>query len=90
MIESVSKPDATGEAAAASLDTSALLAICEAYYQRLLQGDQFDVGAESLSDVAQGIDNPAVKGFSASRLDQLNMIGKPAPAIQGPISTASQ
>ena len=28
-------------------------------------------------------DNPAVKGFSARRLAQLDMIGKPAPAIDG-------
>ena len=46
------------EAAAPSLDTSALLAICEAYYQRLLQGDRFDVAQEGLSNVAQGRANP--------------------------------
>ena len=83
LIEAVSNRTRPGEAAAASLDTSALLAICEAYYQRLLQGDQFDVARKAFQLLLKESDNPAVKGFSASRLNQLDMIGKPAPAIQG-------
>ena len=75
--------------AAASLDTPALLAICEAYYQRLVQGDQFDVGRKAFQLLLKESDNPAVKEFCASRLNQLDLIGKPAPAIQGPTSTAS-
>jgi thiol-disulfide isomerase/thioredoxin len=73
----------SGEAVAASLDTSSLLAICEAYYQRLLQGDQFDVARKAFQMLLKESDNAAVKGFSAGRLNQLSMIGKPAPAIEG-------
>ena len=65
------------------LDTSALLAICEAYYQRLIQGDQFEAARNAFRLVLKESDNPAVKGFCSSRLNQLDMIGKPAPAIQG-------
>jgi len=72
-----------GVAAAVSLDTSALLAICEAYYQRLIQGDQFETARNAFRLVLNESDNPAVKGFCSSRLNQLDMIGKPAPAIQG-------
>ncbi len=83
LIEAGSKRTQPGEAIAASLDTSALLAICEAYYQRLLHGDQFDVARKAFQMLLKESDNPAVKGFSAARLNQLSMIGKPAPAIQG-------
>ena len=83
LIEATSKRVRPGAAPAASLDTSALLAICEAYYQRLIQGDQFDAARKAFQLLLKESDNPAVKGFSASRLYQLDMIGKPAPAIQG-------
>ena len=59
------------------------MAIGDAYYQRLIQGDQFDVARKAFQLLLQESDNPAIKGFSASRLNRLNMIGKPAPAIQG-------
>jgi len=83
LIEVTSKRRRPGEAPAASLDTSALLAICEAYHQRLIQGDQFEAARKAFQLLLNESDNPAVKGFSSSRLNQLDMIGKPAPAIQG-------
>jgi len=72
-----------GPEAAAGLDTAALLAICEAYYQRLLQGDQFDVARKAFRLLISEADNAAVKGYCSGRLDQLEMIGKSAPAIEG-------
>ena len=83
LIGAGSKRTQAGEAIAASLDTPSLLAICEAYYQRLLQGDQFDVARKAFQMLVKESDNPTVKGFSAGRLNQLSMIGKPAPTIQG-------
>jgi peroxiredoxin len=83
LIEASSKRNRPGEGAAASLDTSSALAICEAYYQRLIQGDQFDAARKAFQLLMKEANNPAVKAFSASRLSQLDMIGKPAPAIQG-------
>jgi peroxiredoxin len=72
-----------GQTPAASLDTAAVLTICEAYYQRLLQGDRFDTARTAFRLVLQESANPAVKAFCTSHLNQLDMIGKPAPAIQG-------
>src|SRR5262249_41795659 len=49
------------QGAASLLDTSALLAICEAYYQRLLQGDQFDVARKAFRLLQSEAGNDAVK-----------------------------
>jgi thiol-disulfide isomerase/thioredoxin len=73
----------SGPDPAAILDTSALLAICEAYYQRLLQGDQFDVARKAFHLLLDEAENPAVKGYCSGRLTQLEMIGKSAPGIEG-------
>jgi thiol-disulfide isomerase/thioredoxin len=67
----------------AVIDTRALLSICEAYYQRLVQGDRFDVARSAFQLVLKQSENPSVKGYCAARLNQLDMIGKPAPVIQG-------
>ena len=83
MIDATSNRGAPAKLAAASFDTSALVAICEAYYQRLIQGDQFDVAQNAFRLLLKETDNPAVKALCTSRLNQLDMIGKPAPAIQG-------
>jgi len=83
LIDATSNRSRPGEAPPASLDTSALVAICEAYYQRLVQGDQFDVARNAFRLLLKEADNPAVKAFCTTRLNQLDMIGKPAPAIQG-------
>jgi peroxiredoxin len=71
------------EAPVALLDTPSLLAICGAYYQRLIQGGQFDMARKAFQLVAGESNNPAVKEFCTSRLFHLNMVGKPAPPIQG-------
>ncbi len=80
---SLSVRKANGEAAAGALDTSALLAICDAYYGRLIQGDQFDAAKSAFRLMIDESDNPAVKRYCANRLSQLDLIGKPAPAIEG-------
>jgi len=68
---------------APALDTPDLLAICEAYYQRLIQADRFDTARAAFQLVFKDSENPAVKEFCTNRLNQLALIGKPAPAIQG-------
>jgi peroxiredoxin len=83
LIDQTSKRARAGEAPPASLDSSALVAICDAYYQRLIQGNQLDVARNAFRLLASETENPAVKSFCSSRLYQLDMIGKPAPAIQG-------
>jgi peroxiredoxin len=77
------KQGRAGEPANGSLDTSALLTICEAYCQRLLQADQFDAARQAFQMLLNESANAGVKAYSASRLAQLDMIGKPAPAING-------
>jgi thiol-disulfide isomerase/thioredoxin len=72
-----------GPDSAPVLDTPALLAICEAYYQRLLQGNQFDVAQKAFRLLQSEGENPAVKGYCSGRLKQLEMIGKSAPAFEG-------
>jgi thiol-disulfide isomerase/thioredoxin len=72
-----------GPALGPTLDTPALLAICEAYYQRLLQGDQFDVARKAFRLIINEAENTAVKGYCSDRLNRIEMIGKSAPAIEG-------
>jgi thiol-disulfide isomerase/thioredoxin len=67
----------------ALLDTSSLLGICGAYYQRLVQGERFDVARKAFRLLEQESNSPDVKEFSRLRLRQLDLIGKPAPPIQG-------
>ena len=71
------------EASAALLDTPSMLAILGAYYQRLVQGGRFDVARKAFQLIHDETSNPALKEFCAARLNQLNMVGKAAPPIQG-------
>ena len=67
-----------------------MLAICDAYYQRLLHGDQFDVARKAFQMLLKESGNPAVKAFAGERLNRLGMIGKPAPGSKGLTSMASR
>jgi thiol-disulfide isomerase/thioredoxin len=83
VIESQSERNQPARGTPPVIDTRALLTICEAYYQRLLQGDRFDIAKTAFQLVLKQSENSTIKGFCASRLNQLAMIAKPAPAIQG-------
>ena len=78
-----SEPDQKAEASSALLDTPSMLAILGAYYQRLVQGGRFDVARKAFQLIHDETSNPALKEFCAGRLNQLNMVGKAAPPIQG-------
>ena len=82
-IEPKADPGRGGQPAQPAIETRALLSICEAYYQRLLHGDRFDIAKTAFQLLLKQAENPAVKGFCATRLNQLEMVGKPAPAIRG-------
>jgi thiol-disulfide isomerase/thioredoxin len=75
-----------GQAAApaAFLDSPSLMIICSAYYQRLVQGGRFDVARKAFQLLEHEADNPDIKEYCAHRLQQLNLIGKPAPHLEGP------
>lgn len=68
---------------AAVLDTPSLLSLCGAYYQRLVQAGRFDVARKAFALLNRESTNPDIKEFSAHRLRQLELIGKPAPEIKG-------
>ncbi len=78
------------------LDTPSLLIICGAYYQRLVQGERFDVARKAFQLLEQEAGNPDVKEYCRHRLSQLQLLGRPAPAIRGtdvdrrPFDLASQ
>ncbi len=70
-------------APSAVLDTPSLLLICSAYYQRVIQGERFDVARNAFQLLEQEADNPDVKDYAKHRVRQLSLIGQPAPPIQG-------
>ncbi len=83
VVEVGSRRTQAAEAAANLLDASALVTICDAYYQRLLQGDRFDIAQKAFQILLKDSQVPTVQAFASDRLKRLNMIGKPAPAIRG-------
>lgn len=74
--------DAKGQARAA-LSTDEIVGICEAYYQRLVEGNQFKIARDAFQLALERSNPPAVKDFLASRLKRIELVGKPAPPIQG-------
>jgi thiol-disulfide isomerase/thioredoxin len=60
-----------------------LVGICEAYYQRLVEGNQFAIARDAFRLVLEHSQRPAVRDFLASRLKRIELVGKPAPPIQG-------
>jgi thiol-disulfide isomerase/thioredoxin len=67
----------------AELPTDEVVEICDAYYQRLLQGAQFEEARKALQILLGHTQRPVVKEYLSSRLKRLDLVGKPAPAIQG-------
>jgi peroxiredoxin len=67
----------------AALAPGEVVAICEAYYQRLVEANQFPVAREAFRLVLENPFRPAAKEFFSSRLKRINLVGKPAPPIQG-------
>jgi thiol-disulfide isomerase/thioredoxin len=71
------------EAARPALLTSEIVGICDAYYQRLVQADQFEVARRAFRLALENVQSPALEEFLAGRLKRLDLVGKPAPAIRG-------
>jgi peroxiredoxin len=67
----------------AQLSTTEIVAICDAYYQRLIQGAQYEKAKKALQVLLASTQNSILKGFLSSRLTRLEQIGRPAPAISG-------
>jgi thiol-disulfide isomerase/thioredoxin len=74
---------AAGGAPRAALPTDEVVEICDAYYQRLIQGAQFENARKALRILLGQAQRPVVKEFLSSRLRRLDQVGKPAPPIRG-------
>jgi thiol-disulfide isomerase/thioredoxin len=72
-----------GAAFPQALPAAAQLTLLEAYFQRLSQGEQFDVARKGFNLVLDRTTDPTVRAFVASRLARLDLVGKPAPPIAG-------
>lgn len=78
-----STQDKAATAARAALAPAEVIEICELYYQRLVEANQFAIAREAFRLVHERPYNPAVKEFLAGRLKRIELVGKPAPPIQG-------
>jgi len=78
-----STQDRPATEARASLAPSEVIGICEAYYQRLVEGNQFPIARDAFRHIIEQNYPPATKEFLASRLKRIELVGKPAPPIQG-------
>ncbi len=67
----------------AGLPVAARASIVDAYFQRLVRADQFEVARQAMKLVADSAEAPAIKALAARRLRQLDLVGKPAPSFAG-------
>ena len=65
------------------LTVSSRAAIVEAYYQRLIRGNHYDVALKAMKMVAANTETPAIRELATRRTKQLEMVGRPAPPIVG-------
>jgi peroxiredoxin len=65
------------------LSTAEIAEVCDAFYQRLIQGSQYEIARKAFQTLLGHTERPVVKQFLSSRLKRLDMVGKPAPAIEG-------
>jgi thiol-disulfide isomerase/thioredoxin len=71
------------EASRSALLSSELVGLCDAYYQRLVQADQFEVARKAFRLALENVQSPPLREFLAGRLKRLDLVGQPAPAIRG-------
>jgi thiol-disulfide isomerase/thioredoxin len=69
--------------ARAALAPGDVVGICDAYYQRLVESNQFAIAREAFRLIMDQPYRAEVKDFVASRLKRIDLVGKPAPTIQG-------
>jgi thiol-disulfide isomerase/thioredoxin len=57
--------------------------LCDAYYQRLIHAGQFELARKAFLLLKEHAQSPQFARFLEARLGRLDLVGKPAPAIQG-------
>jgi thiol-disulfide isomerase/thioredoxin len=72
-----------GEASRARLMTSEKVGLCDAYYQRLVHGDQLEIARKAFHLLQSQVQSPALVEFVTNRLKRLELVGKPAPPVEG-------
>jgi thiol-disulfide isomerase/thioredoxin len=65
------------------LPLPAKLSLINAYTQRLIHNNQFAVAQKALGLIRDTARDNAVKNLAITRLAQIELVGKPAPAIKG-------
>jgi thiol-disulfide isomerase/thioredoxin len=65
------------------LPAGLIFAVGEAYLQRLIQGGRYDIASKVCQVAAANHPDPGVKAYFQRRQDRLELIGKPAPSIEG-------
>jgi peroxiredoxin len=60
-----------------------LFAVGEAYFQRLIQGGRYDIARKVCQLAIANRSDPAIQAHFEKRLARLNLVGKPAPEIEG-------
>lgn len=74
------------EIARQSLPVEARLSLLDAYYQRLVQAGEYEIARKAFETVKNNAmegNEPSVIDYLSNRIQQLDMIGRPAPAFQG-------
>lgn len=59
------------------------LSLIETYYQRLVQASQYDIARRAFSLLQDQVQDPQIREYVKGRLERIDMVGKPAPAITG-------
>jgi thiol-disulfide isomerase/thioredoxin len=77
----VQDPNAATKDAVLPVGTQA--SIVDAYYQRLIHGDQIEVARKAMKLIVDNSKVPAIRDLAAQRLKQLNLVGQAAPPISG-------
>lgn len=75
-------PNAEAKARDAAIPVEARLEILEAYYQRLMHANQIEIARKAfkaIEEAARASGTTQVVSYTANRLRQLDLIGKPAP-----------
>ena len=75
------EPDAATKDAGLAVGTRA--SIVDAYYRRLIHGDQVDVARKAMKLIADTAEVPAIRDLAGRRLKQLDLVGREAPPIAG-------
>jgi len=83
MAVNASRDAAKGGKTPRALPLPARIALLTNYVQRLIHAGRHDVAAKALKIVRDATQEPSIKELAESRLVQLELVGKPAPALVG-------